>query len=246
MDTTLYLTLSHQSAAEKKLDVLANNIANSNTTGFRRETVAFDEWVTVIAGGSAPASVRSLSYSRLVGVTMDFSDGALRPTHNPLDVAVQGPGFLTVQNAAGDTLYTRNGHLTLNDSGQLSTTDGYLVLDDGGVTILIDPQAKQITIAKDGTISTDLGPVTKMGLVEFPNPAVLERRGASLFSASERPVPAESSVILQGMIENSNVNPVLEMTQLISVSRGYQAVANIMKNYQDLRDQAIRELGRIQ
>jgi flagellar basal-body rod protein FlgF len=244
MNNTLYVSLSHQMAMQRRLDVVSNNIANLNTTAYRRESVRFEEYITEMKGAKDPLG-GSLSFVQDYGVVRDFQEGSFDPTGNPFDIAISGPGFLTVETPEGETRYTRNGHLKLDEGGRIVTSNGSLVMDDSGSEITLASGDTEINIAKDGTISGNTGRIARLALVEFSNPQALLKVGDSQYSTTEVPEDSENSTILQGMIEGSNVNGVEEVTNMVQILRSYQKVAQMLSDYQKLRQSAIQRLARV-
>src|SRR5512146_76320 len=182
MDNSLYVGLSRQIVLQQQMDVIANNIANADTTAFKVEalqTAEDPEAPAFTLGGPAPVKFVSSD-----GVLRDFGQGSLRRTDSPLDLAIDGEGFFQVRTAAGDR-YTRDGRFRLDDSGRLSTAGGQAVLDDGGGEIVLDPQKGPVSVGPDGTISQGTGKdilrVGKLGLVNFSNLSVLEKTGDNLY-----------------------------------------------------------------
>lgn len=244
MDTTLYVSLSHQVATRRKLDLIANNIANVNTTAFRREGVRFDEYLVGMKDAEDPLG-GDVSYVHDYGVLRDFVDGAPIPTGNDLDLAIQGPGFFMVEATDGETRYTRNGHFKLNDLGEMSTSNGSRVLSPEGNPITIPVTETEIVIASDGSISGSTGPLGNLALVEFQNRQELKKIGESQYSSDEEPTPSETSDVKQGFVESSNVNAVAEITDMIKVMRSYQTTAKLMEDYQKMRGSAISRLAKV-
>ncbi len=244
MDSTLYIALSHQAAVQRRMDVVANNIANMNTTAFQKESVMFQEFLVELEGVDSPVG-NTVSMTREYGVAFNFRPGDLEPTGNTLDVAINGPGYIAVQNGVGETLYTRNGHFSINENGELITSNGDLVLEIGGGTITITPQDTNITINEDGAIESDIGALGTLSLYEFADRQSLERAGNSLYRANAAPIAPVESKIAQGMLETSNVRAVEEMTEMLQIMRNYQSVANILDNYQTMRSRSISALGRV-
>lgn len=244
MDSTLYIALSHQEAIQRRLDVIANNIANMNTTAYQRESVMFQEYLTNLDGVDSTIG-QGVAFLQDVGVSHDFREGGHFSTGNDLDLAISGPAFLTVETPQGEIRYTRNGHFKLNEEGELATESGALVLDDSGDPIFFGPQDVEITIATDGTISSRAGRIARLALVEFDDRQSLTRIGNSLYKTDATAIESENGAILQGMLEASNVNAIEEITNLINVSRSYQSVAKLLNDYQDLRTNSISRLGRV-
>ncbi len=244
MDSTLYIALSHQEAIQRRMDVIANNIANMNTTAFHRESVLFQEYLTNLPGVEGDVG-KNVAFLQDMGVTHDFREGAHFTTSNTLDLAISGPAFLMVETPDGEIRYTRNGHMKINENGDLATESGGLILDDSGDTIAIGPQDVEIEIASDGTITSAAGPIAKLALVEFEDRQQLKRIGNSLYKTDQEAIPSETSAVTQGMLEASNVNAIEEITALINVSRSYQSVSKIMDAYQEMRTKSISRLGRV-
>lgn len=223
------------------MDVLANNMANINTTGFKAERILFEEYLMPVAEDLSFAGPdQPLSYTQDWGTVHDLSGGGLQQTGNPLDVALQGEGFLTVMTPAGER-WTRSGSLQIDADGVLVDIDGHPVLADGG-EVRFAPEETGITIAADGTISTDAGPKGRLQIIEFVNPQDLVREGNNLF-AGGTPAPATTTRVAQGFVERSNVSGVSEMSQMIRVSRAYQSLASLMQRQDELRRTAIQRLG---
>lgn len=237
MENAGYIGLSYQMALHRQMAVIANNIANANSTAFKAERPLF-ETVPVRQQG------RLYEFVQDNGIVRSLNTGRLLETDNPLDIAINGRGFLTVETPAG-TRYTRNGALRMSEEGRLVTADGYPVLDDRGQPIILDPTQGKPTIAEDGTISTPLGPVGRLGVVQFENEQRMRKVSTALYATEEEPKPVTDPQIRQGMIEDSNVEPVLEMTEMIEVSRSYQAAQRLIETEHERERKAIERLARI-
>jgi flagellar basal-body rod protein FlgF len=241
MENAQLISLSRQIALQRQMDVVANNIANINTTGFKGEQILFEEYLMPVAKDRDFAwPDQPLSYTQDWATMHDLSGGAMVQTGNPLDVALQGEGFLTVMTPDGER-WTKAGSLQINSDGTLVNLDGYPVLADGG-EIQFDPEETGITIASDGTIATAAGTKGRLQIVEFANPQELTREGDNLF-AGGTPLPATQTRVEQGFIERSNVSGVSEMTEMIRVSRSYQSLASLMQRQDEIRRSAIQRLG---
>lgn len=216
--------------------MIANNIANMSTAGYKGERVMFRDYVAK-PGGSEP-----ITFPQQAGVHRMYNPGPIERTSNPLDIALRGDGFLVVDTPAGPR-YTRNGHLTLDAQGQLVTSQGYAVMNDANRPIVIDAGAQEITVSEDGRISADGNLLGRLRTVKFDNPQVLERQGGSLFKTDSEPLPAEGLQLLQGHLEGSNVEPILEITRFMSASGAYQSAKKIIDDEHDRMRRAIQTLG---
>lgn len=234
--------LSRQMALQRQLDVVANNLANMNSTGFKAEAILFEEYIMPVAEDrSFPRGSQQLSYVHDWATMHDMAAGTMVQTGNPLNVALSGEGFLTVQAPEGSR-YTRNGALEINSDGVLVTQNGFPVLSDGGGLITFGPDEVDIEITSDGEISSSAGNKGALGVVEFDNVQELTRSGDTMF-AGGNPLPAQSTAVIQGALEGSNVSGVGEMTEMIRVTRAYTSLADLMNKQDELRRNAIQRLG---
>jgi flagellar basal-body rod protein FlgF len=241
MDNSLLVSLSQQLASYRAMDVIANNLANASTPGFKRETAKFEEYVARMRPAEGQSGQQTVSFVRDAGILRDTSQGVIQQTGAPFDVAIQGKGFFVVQTPQG-LRYTRDGHFSLDANGQIVTTDGYPVQGDGGaVTVTADDG--DIQIGADGTVSGKTGQLARLRLVEFADPAGLTKEGANLYSTGQPAVTATASTMRQGMLESSNVQPVLEMSRMIEVMRAYEATATLSSKQQEMQRQAVEKLG---
>ena len=222
-------------------DRVANNLANANTTGYKRDrffTEALNERM------DAERSPRS---DRRVRQTFDMSSGALKETGNPLDVALGGDGFFATQPENGDaTHYTRAGHFEVGPEGTLRTPDGKQVMGEGGpIQVPVNEQG-DINIARDGTISMGDQQLGQLRVVTVENPAQMERRqGTAFVAGGATPEPMETPTVLQGKVEKSNVSPVEEMTNMIQTSRQYEAQQRSIQTTNDVLSRATQDLGQL-
>ena len=242
MDNTTYVGLSRQMTLRRELDIVANNIANADTAGFKVESLM------TATEPRRPARTDQLphvpNFVLDTGVARDFGQGALRRTDAGLDVAIEGDGFLTVRTPEGDR-YTRDGGLRVDARGRLVTQKGDPVVGDGG-EITLRPDEPPPAIAADGTISQGALRIGRLSVVRFDNLSALSKQGDNLFMADgEAPRPAPEVRVRQGMLETSNAKPVLEVVKLIELSRSYERVSRIIDNAQDLSRRAVERLGRI-
>lgn len=225
------------------MDVLANNMANINTTGFKAESILFEEYVMPVASDAgSSASDQLVSYTQDWATVHDFSSGAITPTGGELDVALDGEGFLVVQTPDGER-WTRDGALHLDATGLLVNADGYPVMSEVG-EVRFEANETDIVFTSDGGIQSSAGGKGRLRVVEFENQQDLARLGSNLFEGGT-PDPAIATRIVQGSLERSNVSGVTEMANLIRVSRAYQSLASIMQKQDELRQSAISRLGDI-
>lgn len=223
MENVSYIGLSQQMALQQQMEMTANNIANINTPGFKSQNELFLEYVNRSASGDTLKQVKE------AGTYRDLTSGALKMTSNELDFAIQGDGYFTIETPQG-TRYTRDGSFSLNDKNEIVTQSGYKVMGDGGA-LTVQPGAVRITVSSDGSVSTEKGTVGKMKVVNFDNDQKLSPEGGNLYNAgSQQETPVDKVQIVQGSIESSNVNPIVEMNKMIEGLRLYQASQKIIQN----------------
>lgn len=243
MDNAMYVVLSRQMTLKRELDIVANNLANADTAGFKVETLQVKTDV------QAPARMadgpKTLKFVLDDQVTRDFTQGSMQQTGGSFDLGIDGRGFFKIQTADGER-YTRDGRFTLSPEGKLTTQDGDAVLSDGG-EIVLDPAQGPVTISPDGTVSQGAATVGKVAVVDFSDMSVLQKDGDNLYrnASNLQPVTATAARIRQGMLEGSNVNSILQVTRLIEISRSYESMARTMDNTSDLSRRAVERLGRV-
>lgn len=232
MENALYVGLSRQVVLQAQMEMVANNVANINTPGYRAQNLLFTDYIADPKGQDAPYS---MVYD--YGQYTSQQPGTMHTTGAPLDVALQGPGFFQVETPQGPR-YTRAGSFTLNASGEIVTPNG----DRAGVSIPKD--AKFVTIDEKGQVATDAGVVGALQVVEFANTESLVREGNGLYRAdgNAAPTAATNTRTMQGMIEGSNVQGVVETTRMINILRDYQALQRMIQNEHDLERGAIQRL----
>jgi flagellar basal-body rod protein FlgF len=238
MQSNFSVALSAQMSLQKRLDTIANNVANSSTAGFRAEEVKFETLLS--HASSTPVAFASAGQSYL-----SRASGEIVRTDNLFDVAVQGDAWLGIQTPAGP-VYTRDGRLKMTPTGELQTLNGYAVLDAGSSPVQLDPNAGPPRIARDGAIAQNNRAVGAIGLFRIDEKASLRRFDNSGVIPDRPATPAvEFSKIgmQQGFIERANVNPVMEMSKLIMVSRTFDAVSASLKDSESSMQEAIRTLG---
>jgi flagellar basal-body rod protein FlgF len=238
METPSYIALARMSALRRQMEVVANNVANVNTTGFRGQQMQFVEYLE----RASPTERYSMPIDLVT--TRDPRPGPVQPTGNPLDVALQTEGYFVVQTLGGDR-YTRGGSFRLDADRRLVDTNGLPVLGEGGQPIVVPPQAAQISISPQGEVSTELGAVGRIQVVRFENDQLLDEVGNGLYATEQDPIPAEEARMAQGMLEGSNVQSVLEMTRMIEVLRQYQSIQRIVDSEHERQRTMIRQLPRL-
>jgi flagellar basal-body rod protein FlgF len=238
MQSSFYVAISGQVALQKRLETVANNFANVNTPGYRAEDVKFD---TIVAN-LAPEPV---SFANAQGTFVSRKTGALAKTGNLLDIGVQGDGWLSVQTPSG-VAYTRDGRMKMLLTGELQTLTGYPILDAGGSPVVLDPLGGDVQIGHDGEIAQNKRKLGSIGLFNIPEDAHLQRLDSSAFipdAPAEPVVDFTANSIVQGFSEESNINPVLEMTRLLLVQRNFEAVSNSLNTVETSFMDAIKTLG---
>ncbi len=227
MDNTSYVALSRQLSLERQMAVVAGNIANMNTHGFKTEHLLFEQVLERAGAADRVAFVQD------VGLIRDLGPGALEATGNPLDLAIIGEGYFTVDTADGPR-FTRGGHFTLDGNGALVTSGGHRLLDAGGAVVRLPSGIGDVSIARDGTISTDDGVITQLGLVRFADDTRLRREGDSLLMTDQVAEPVTRPEIAQGRLERSNVQPILEMTRMMETVRAFQNTQRLLETHHEM------------
>ncbi|MEM7546942.1 MAG: flagellar hook-basal body complex protein [Pseudomonadota bacterium] len=237
MDNAGYVALSRQVGLAKDMRIIANNIANMSSDGFRRESAVFTEIVDNlgVAGGSL-----SQTASRVR--TTDFSLGGLRSTGGEFDFAIEGEGFFRIETAEGEAL-TRNGSFARSADGELVTASGRRVLGAGGVPLFFPADATAINVGADGIISADGQPVGQLEIVTVEDLSDLRRREDGLFETDQPSIPAIEASLRHGFVERSNVDPVREMTRMIEVQRAYEMGQSFLETEDERIRQAVRIMG---
>lgn len=245
MDTMLSVSLSHQVAKRRQMDVIANNIANMSTTAFKRESIMFGQ-ILKEAKGNLPKSLRQVTYVQDFGITRNMADGQLEQTGNTFDIALNGDAMFQVRRDNGDMAYTRNGHLAVSNDYILITSTGQEIMDQSGQSITIPINATDIKIASDGTISSpSTGQIAKLNVSTFADTSKLKKIGNNMFISDSPALPATDYNIVQGAIESSNVQPIMEITRMIQVSRSYIQTSKLMENLQEAQSRAINQLSKV-
>ncbi len=241
MEIVSNVAASRLVAQQRVMDVIADNIANASTPGFKTERMQFSDWLSKQRGTDVPQGDRSIAYTQDRATWRDLRAGTLTHTNNPFDLGITSDGYFTVRTARGPRL-TRDGRFGLMPDGTMANGAGNAVLDNNGQPITLSPADTQITIAGDGTISSENGQLAKVGVVQPTDPMQLAAEGDTLFSSGSTTAPVTSPGLVQGSIEDSNVQPVLEMTRMIDGERQFQFMTQLIQAESDREQSAIDKL----
>jgi flagellar basal-body rod protein FlgF len=234
----LYVSLSAQVALDKRLTTIADNVANMATVGFRATEVKFEDIVSGLGENSVAFTSPGDTY-------LSQKTGSLRETQSPFDFAIQGDAWFGIETPAG-TVMTRDGRFTMTDTGQLVTHQGYAVLDAGGAPIQLDPLNGPPEVSRDGVVRQAGQLVGSIGLFNYDPGPNFERFGNSGVIPAGEPDPIVDRIdvgVAQGFLEESNVNPVLEMTRLIMVQRSFENAMAMTRDTETTLDDAVKTLG---
>lgn len=236
MENSIYIGLSRQTVLQRNMDIIANNVANMNTTGFRGQNLVFEEYLSDPRFGDDPLSfvVDNRQYQNT-----DY--GAFKQTENPFNVALNGPGFIAVQMPNGGTGYTRDGDFSMRPDGTLVNASNDPILGLGG-PITIPANATEISIDERGMVSTQDGTIGQIQVAEFANVQDLEPRGNNLYVTNQPVQQPDNTIVRQGFLEGSNVKPVLEMTRMIEVLRDFQSTQRLLESEHERMRGAIQKL----
>lgn len=241
----LYIAATGMLAESARQDVIANNLANVTTNGFKRDETTsetFGDLLVSSMGTPGIPAVGPLNLGTEVGkiVTID-RQGALRATSNSLDVALAGDGWMTVETQGGRR-YTRDGQLQVDQNGRLLSGDGSTLLGTNGKPITIDQKAGAVSIAQDGTVTQDGTEKGQIRIVSL-DPAGLRKEGSNLVDGTEK--GAGTATLRQGYLEASNVNTVTEMVELIEVMRAFEANQKAALAHSDTLQEAVTKVGAV-
>jgi flagellar basal-body rod protein FlgG len=245
MNSGMYAAVSGNNVMMQKMEVIANNLANMNTVGFKKDRMVFD---TMLNSAKNPTqSAGTLTDAPVLSdgvVDTDYSAGPLKQTSNPLDLALDGSGYFVVKTPQG-MAYTRQGDFHIDSSGKVVTTDGYEVQAGGGpVTI----KGGKVDINSKGEVSVDGQQVATLSLVDFPKPYQLQKIGSAMFVPANPQVtgqPTTGTNVKQGALEESNVQAIVEMANLIETSRSYESCVKTIQAYDAMANKAANELGKV-
>jgi flagellar basal-body rod protein FlgF len=241
MDIASSVAMSRLVAQQRVLDVVADNLANANTPGFKAEHVQFSDWLARQSGGNTPPGGNPIAYTQDRATWREQQAGTITHTGNPFDLALTNDGYFTVNTAAGPRL-TRDGRFGLLPNGTIADTSGDPVLDSNGQAIQLAPTDTNVAIAGDGTVSGPNGQIGKIGVVQPADPMLLTAEGGTLFRSPSATAPVASPGIEQGAVEESNVQPVLEVTRMIDGQRSFEFLAQFVQAESDRQQNSIEKL----
>jgi flagellar basal-body rod protein FlgF len=229
VDNGIYISLSRQMAAFRHMDVVANNIANANTTGFQAEKMLFDDYITR----------DDMAFTQDIATYHDTSQGRIKETGNPLDMAIAGDGYFVLELPNGKRAYTRGGNFQVDGNGVLATSEGVPVLDEGGQRIQFNQDDREIKVGENGVLTINGEDRGVIGMVEFANRQDLQQIGNTMFTTEKQvPLPAENSRMLHGVLEDSNVSAIGEIVNMTKVSRSVGNTAKYIEVMYDLQRKA--------
>ena len=240
MENPSYIALSRQMALGRQMSIIAHNVANMNTNAYKNEGMMFVEHLNKTKTGER------LSFTQDLRLVRNLTEGQFNTTNNPLDAAISGKGYFVVEND-GDTRYTRDGSFKLNTDGELVTSQGHLVMGDGDAPISFPSNATAITITRDGTVTSSAGTAGKLKLVSFEDEQLLVKEAGGVYSTAENQevIDEAPGQIIQGAVEGSNVQGVIEMTRMIQTTRGYESMAKFIKQEHERQLKAIQSLASV-
>jgi len=241
MQNITSIVLSRMMAQQRAVDVTAVNIANAGTPGFRAERLVFSDYLVRNSTRGVPPGGETLTYAQDRASYRDVSPGPLTMTGNPLDLALGGDGYFTVETPRGPRL-TRAGHFELSANGEIVDSQGNALLGVGGQKLQLTPADTTITVSADGTISSENGQIGRIGVVRPADPFKIKPEGGRLFVAEGEPVPIERPKILQGAIENSNIAPTLELTRMMRELREFEFTSKMVQSESERLKNAIDRL----
>jgi len=245
MDIASYVLLSHEQALRRRMDVTANNMANMSTVGFKREAPLFHDYMETTDAAPIPAA-KQTAFVLDYGAVHDARAGAFQATGNPLDVMIDGPGYFAVEAPGGGTAYTRAGFIKVSRSGDLVTAGGQRILGEGGRPINVPREdAATLSIAEDGTVASSNGALGRIAVTAFADEGSVDPRGDGLMSGKNgRELAAAETKLRTGGVESSNVEPIVETTDMVEILRAYQMSQRMNESMADMRKRAIDTLGR--
>jgi flagellar basal-body rod protein FlgF len=232
VDNSIYIVLSKQMATFRKMDMVANNIANVNTTGFQAERMLFNDYL--VNDGNR----NNMAFAQDIATYHERGQGALRLTGNELDFAIEGEAYFMVRLPNGEVGYTRAGDMRLDGQGFIIDAQGRELLDNEGNPIQLNPEDEKIVVGDDGTVLVNGQQRVIIGMAEFENPQLLQQYGGNAMIAANGAapiIPPQDSRMMQGMLEDSNASPIQELVEMTMVSRGVTNTAKFIEVMYDLQ-----------
>ena len=242
MDNTTSIILSRLTAQQRALDVTAGNLSNLSTPGYRAERIVFADWLSPQTRTSAPKGDRTLAYTQDRATYRDQAQGTMTHTGNPLDIAIGGEGYFTVQTAAGTRL-TRAGRFTLQSTGTVTDESGNALLDVNNQPLRLAPTDTNISIAADGSVGSQNGPIGKIAIVKPADPNRLIAEGSRLFRANTATTPVVTPHLVQGTVEDSNVQPIAELVRMMDTERSFQFATQFVEQESQRHQNAIDKIA---
>jgi flagellar basal-body rod protein FlgF len=242
MENPGYIALSRMVAQQRALDVRADNIANADTPGFKGESVMFSDYLLQQRGVSTPPGGRTVQMVQDRATWRDFQTGQMEKTGNALDLALRGEGFFTVNTARGPR-YTRSGRFTISQSGQIVDMAGNTLVGTDGRPITISANDTNLTVTSDGSISSDAGQIGKFRIVRFDDQQSIQAEGSSLFNTSQPARVVAQPDVMQGAVEGANVQPIVQLTQMMSEMREFQFASQFVDAEAKREQSAIDQIG---
>ncbi len=241
MELTSYVALSYLTAQSRALDVTAANLANTGTPGFKAERMLFSDWLGPQRGTDGSHGRGPVAFVQDRASYRDRATGPLSHTGNPLDLAIAGDGFFTVDTPRGPRL-TRAGRFSPTPDGRLTNGEGNALLDTAGAPIRLAAADTQLKVTADGTLASENGPIARIGVVQPDDPMRMRAEGSTNLRADAATTPVDAPRIVQGAVEDSNVQPVLEMTRMMAGLRQFQFASQLVQSEGERRQSAIDKL----
>jgi flagellar basal-body rod protein FlgF len=242
MELTSYVALSYLAAKQRSLDVTAANLANAGTSGFKAERVLFSDWLDKQAGAGSAAANKPIAFVQDRATWRERDEGPLQHTGNPLDLAINGDGFFTVDTPRGPRL-TRAGRFVQQSDGTVVDGQGNALLDDGGQKLRLSPADLALTVTADGQLSSENGPIGRIGIVQPADMMKLQSEGGTDYRADTATAPVAQPRVLQGVLEDSNVQPIIEMTTMMDGLRNFELTAQMVEQEGQRLQSAIDKLS---
>lgn len=241
MEMPTYVALSRMDAQSRALDVVAANVANASTPGFKASHALFSDWMDVQGRAATAPGGRVVAFTQDRATYRDTQQGPITHTTNPFDLAISKDGFFTVNTPQGPRL-TRAGRFSPTADGTLADAQGNPVLDTQGQPIRLAPGDTSVTITADGSVSTPNGTVGKIGVVQPADLNQMQAEGGRLLRADTPTQPVAAPGIVQGAVEDSNVQPIVEITRMMTLLREFQFTSQFVQGESDRQQRAVDTL----